>query len=116
MMTVYGIPNCNTVKKATSWLKDEGLEFTFHHFKKEGITPEKVSAWCDAFGWENVLNKKGTTWRKLSPEQQAAVQDQNTAVDLLCSHTSAIKRPIVERDNKPVLLGFQEENYAQTFK
>jgi arsenate reductase len=115
-MTVYGIPNCNTVKKATNWLKEQGREFTFHDFKKSGVTAEKLNAWCDAFGWENVLNKKGTTWRKLSPEEQVSVQDQKSAVQLLLSHTSAIKRPVIELDDKPVLLGFQEESYAQILK
>jgi arsenate reductase len=112
-MTVYGIPNCNTVKKATSWLKENGLEFTFHDFKKNGISEEKLNAWCDAFGWENVLNKKGTTWRKLSPDVQAAVVDQSTAVDLMRNHTSAIKRPLIEQQNRPVLIGFQEGSYAR---
>jgi arsenate reductase len=112
-MTVYGIPNCNTVKKATSWLKENGLEFTFHDFKKNGISEEKLNAWCDAFGWENVLNKKGTTWRKLSPDVQAAVVDQSTAVDLMRNHTSAIKRPLIEQQDRPVLIGFQEESYAR---
>jgi arsenate reductase len=113
---VYGIPNCNTVKKATTWLNEQGIEYTFHDFKKLGITAEKLNDWSAIFGWENVLNKKGTTWRKLSPEQQLAVKDQNTAVALLLENTSAIKRPIVEQDNKPVLLGFQEESYEQNLK
>jgi arsenate reductase len=113
---VYGIPNCNTVKNATTWLKEQGIDYTFHDFKKQGITAEKLNAWCDEFGWENVLNKKGTTWRKLSPEQQFAVQDQKTAVELLLTATSAIKRPVVEQDDKPILLSFQADIYLQKLK
>ncbi len=113
---VYGIPNCNTVKKATAWLQEHGREFKFHDFKKLGVTTELLNRWCDAFGWEQVLNKKGTTWRKLSQEQQLTVKDQPTAVALLLQHTSAIKRPIIEQQEKPVLIGFQEDQYAQILK
>ena len=115
-ITVYGIPNCNTVKKATTWLSEHGVEYSFHDFKKLGASPEKLNSWCEVFGWENVLNKKGTTWRKLAPEQQAAVQDQESAVNLLTVSTSAIKRPVIEQDGKPVALGFLEENYARILK
>ena len=115
-MTVYGIPNCNTVKKATSWLTANGFDFEFHDFKKKGISTEKLEEWSNVFGWENVLNKKGTTWRKLSAEEQATVQDQATAIKVLMEHTSAIKRPIVELEGKPILLSFNEEAYQQALK
>lgn len=114
--TVYGIPNCNTVKKARTWLTENGIEYSFHDFKKEGITAEKLGAWCAVFGWEQVLNKKGSTWRKFTAGQQLAVVDQETAVMLLLQNTSAIKRPVIELNNKPVLIGFQEDNYEQNFK
>ena len=113
---VYGIPNCNTVKKATTWLQEHGQAFKFHDFKKLGVTAELLNRWCDVFGWEQVLNKKGTTWRKISPEQQAAVKDQHTAVELLLQHTSAIKRPVIEQQETPVLIGFQEDQYAEILK
>lgn len=112
-MIVYGIPNCNTVKKALTWLKENGFSYEFHDFKKKGITAEKLNQWCDTFGWENVLNKKGTTWKKLSPEEQQAVTSQATAVQVLLSHTSAIKRPIIEQEDLPVLLSFNEEQYKK---
>jgi len=115
-VTVYGIPNCNTVKKATTWLSEQGVEYTFHDFKKLGASPEKLNRWCEVFGWENVLNKKGTTWRKLEPGQQQAVKDQQSAVDLLATATSAIKRPVIEQDGQPVAIGFQEESYARILK
>ncbi len=116
MIKVYGIPNCNTVKKATTWLTEHQLDYVFHSFKKEGISSEKLNEWCEAFGWENVLNKKGTTWRKLSLAEQEAIIDQQTAVALLVQHTSAIKRPVVEQNGEPVLLSFKEEEYQQKFK
>lgn len=115
-MIVYGIPNCNTVKKARTWLSDNGIDYEFHDFKKQGITAVKLGEWCAVFGWEKVLNKKGTTWKKLSPEQQERVVDEKSAIELLLANTSAIKRPVVERDGKAVLISFDEEHYNQLLK
>lgn len=115
-ITVYGIPNCNTVKKATTWLSEQGIDYVFHDFKKLGASPEKLNSWCEVFGWENVLNKKGTTWRKLEPGQQLAVTDKQSAVSLLTKATSAIKRPVIEQNGEPVAIGFQEETYARILK
>lgn len=112
-MTVYGIPNCNTVKKAQDWLKENHLSFEFHNFKKEGITAEKLTEWFNVFGWEKVINKNGLTFKKLNKEEQAAINSSNQAITYLMTNTSAIKRPIVEIDGKAVLLGFKEEEYAQ---
>lgn len=94
-----------------TWLADHGFKPEFHDFKKKGITKEKLDLWCDTFGWENVLNKKGTTWRKLTPEEQGEVINQETAVVVLLKHTSAIKRPIVEVEGQPALISFSEELY-----
>lgn len=110
-MIVYGIPNCNTVKKARTWLTDNALDYEFHDFKKQGITAEKLNEWCNVFGWERVLNKKGTTWKNLSPDQQNSVKDQETAVAILLQNHSAIKRPVIELDGKAILLSFDEEQY-----
>lgn len=115
-MIVYGIPNCNTVKKARVWLAENGFNPEFHDFKKKGITIEKLNQWCDVFGWEVVLNKKGTTWRKLSPEVQKSIVDQQSAIAILLENNSAIKRPVVEVDGKPVLISFNEEEYATALK
>jgi len=110
-MIIYGIPNCNSVKKAQTWLTEKGLSYEFHDFKKKGITAEKLDEWCNAFGWENVLNKKGTTWRKLSPEEQQAVNSQDTAIAVMLKNNSAIKRPVIEQKGRAILLGFNEEQY-----
>lgn len=111
-MIVYGIPNCNTVKKARVWLEENGFSAEFHDFKKKGITAEKLNEWCAIFGWEVVLNKKGTTWRNLSTEVQQRISDQQSAVALLLENTSAIKRPVVELNGKAVLISFDEKAYA----
>ena len=114
-MIIYGIPNCNTVKKAQSWLTEKGISYEFHDYKKKGITAGKLDEWCNAFGWEKVLNKKGTTWKKLSPEEQMAVNSQDATVAVLLKHTSAIKRPVIEQEGKAILLGFNEEEYSACF-
>lgn len=115
-MIVYGIPNCNTVKKARTWLDENGFKYEFHDFKKRSITAEKLNGWCKVFGWERILNKKGTTWKSLSPDVQQKVTDQKTAVEVLLGHNSAIKRPVIEMDGKPVLIGFDETQYAAVLK
>jgi len=112
-MTVYGIPNCNTVKKALDWLKENSIDFEFHDFKKKGITEEQLNEWCAVFGWENVLNRKGLTWKKLSKEAQLAINDQAKAVAYLVENTSAIKRPVIEKNGKAVVLGFDQEYYSK---
>ncbi|TDO21750.1 ArsC family reductase [Pedobacter duraquae] len=116
MITAYGIPNCNTVKKAVTWLKDQELPYTFHDFKKQGVTAEQLNNWCAVFGWEKVLNKKGTTWRKLSQEEQDGVKDQGSAVAIMLANPSSIKRPVIEQDGKAILIGFQEEEYADILR
>lgn len=110
-MKLYGIPNCNTVKKAQDWLKENNVPFEFHNFKKEGISAEKLTEWFDTFGWEQVINKNGLTFKKLSKEEQAAINSPDKAIAYLMQNTSAIKRPIVEKNDKALLLGFNEDNY-----
>jgi len=115
-MIVYGIPNCNTVKKARTWLTDNGIAYEFHDFKKQGISADKLNEWCTVFGWEKVLNKKGTTWKKIPSDQQSLIKDQPSAVSLLMENTSAIKRPVVEKDGKAILISFDEELYSNLLK
>ncbi len=115
-MKLYGIPNCNTVKKAQDWLKENQVEFEFHDFKKKGITAEKLTEWFNTFGWEKVINKSGLTFKKLSKEEQAEINSPSTAISYLMQNTSAIKRPIVEQNGKAILLGFAAENYEAKLK
>ncbi|MCU0948464.1 MAG: arsenate reductase [Porphyrobacter sp.] len=111
MIQLYGIPNCDTVKKARGWLERQGLSHTFHDYKKQGADPEKLGGWIAAAGLDAVVNRKGTTFRKLTEEEQAAATDRHTAVALLVQHTSVIKRPIVEYPGG-VLVGFKEDEWS----
>ncbi len=108
---IYGIPNCDTVKKARKWLDRNELVYTFHDYKKEGAQAPKVESWIDAKGVDVVLNKRGTTFRKLSDEEKAKAQDSHAAVTLLVQHPSMIKRPVVEYDGG-VLIGFKEDEWS----
>jgi len=114
-MKVYGIPNCNTVKKSVDWLKSNDLNFEFHDYKKEGITKEKLQEWSKEFGWEKLVNKKGTTWRALGPEQQQKIINESSAIDLMVEKPSIIKRPVIELGDK-LVVGFDEEQYNDNFK
>jgi arsenate reductase len=110
MIQVYGIKNCSTVKKALNWLAEHEIEYTFHDYKKSGISEDKIDEWQKVFGWEPLINKKGTTWRKLDSLEQNAVTDKASASKLMQEHTSLIKRPIIDGNGK-YLLGFNEEEY-----
>lgn len=96
MVTVYGIPNCDTVKKARIWLTAHGVAHTFHDFKKAGVPAHRLSAWIEAAGLDKVLNRQGTTWRKLEPAVQAGAADEAGARALMLANPSVIKRPVVE--------------------
>ena len=108
---LYGIPNCDTVKKARRWLDAQGVEYAFHDYKKEGADAGRLASWSDAMGWEVLLNKRGTTYRKLSDEQKADI-DRARAIDLMVQHPSLIKRPVVEYDGG-ILVGFGDAEWAQ---
>jgi Spx/MgsR family transcriptional regulator len=111
MIAIYGIPNCDTVKKARVWLEAKGLAATFHDYKKEGADPERLAAWIAAAGLDAVVNRKGTTFRALSDADKALAADSHTAVALLVQHPSIIKRPIVEHPGG-VLVGFKEDEWS----
>ncbi|MDE2415410.1 MAG: ArsC family reductase [Comamonadaceae bacterium] len=93
---VYGISNCDTVKKARAWLQEQGLAYQFHDFKKQGVPAERLPAWMAAVGWEKLLNRQGTSWRRLDAAVQARVQDAANAAALMREQPSVIKRPVVE--------------------
>lgn len=112
MLHIYGIKNCNSVKKALTWLDEKGIDYTFHDFKKEGVTKDKLAEWEAAVGWEKLLNKRGTTWRKIAKEVQDSITGADAALELLESHTSAIKRPVIEHP-RGVLIGFDEDSYQE---
>ena len=105
-ITLYGITNCDTVKKARAWLADQGVAYTFHDFKKQGVPPEHLDRWIDALGWEKLLNRQGTTWRKLDPQAQSAAGNAAGARALMLAQPSVVKRPVVEWSNGAVTVGF----------
>lgn len=109
-LTLYGIPNCDTVKKARTWLEANGIAYTFHDYKKAGADPAKLASWCQAAGWERVLNRAGTTFRKL-PDADKADLDAGKAVTLMAANPSCIKRPIVEYPGG-LLVGFTLDEWA----
>ncbi|TXI62706.1 MAG: ArsC family reductase [Limnohabitans sp.] len=108
---VYGIPNCDSVKKARVWLSQQGLDFEFHDFKKQGVPEAKLEGWLQACGWEVVLNRKGTTWRQLDSATQAAVQDAASAKALMLQQASVIKRPVIEWPSGNVTVGYTPEGW-----
>lgn len=107
---LYGIPNCDTVKKARQWLDARGIGYTFHDYKKAGADPAKLAAWVDQAGWEKLLNRSGTTFRKL-PDADREGLDAARAVALMAAHPSCIKRPVVEHPGG-LLVGFREAEWA----
>ena len=112
--TLYGIPNCDTVKKARTWLADHDQAFDFHDFKKQGLDSAAVAAWLEQIDWEELVNRKGTTWRKLTDERRAAVTDKASALTLMLEQPSVVKRPVLDRGGK-FSVGFSDAQYQQLF-
>jgi len=95
VITVYGIPNCDTVKRSRAWFADRAIAYTFHDFKSKGVPAKELDRWIEKLGWESLVNKKGTTWRKLAPAVQATIADARSARALMLREPSVIKRPVV---------------------
>ena len=110
MTTLYGIPNCDSVRKARAWLDAQGVAYVFHDFKKAGVDEHRLRGWVDRLGWEKVLNRAGTTFRKLAEADKADL-DAGRAVALMLAHPSAIKRPVLESGDT-LLVGFAADAYA----
>jgi arsenate reductase (glutaredoxin) len=114
-VVLYGIPNCDTVKKARVWLDAKGLAYTFHDFKKAGINAELLEDWLAKVGWETLVNRKGTTWRNLSEDRKASVIDTKSASALMLESPSIIKRPVLAMNDR-IHVGFTAETYQQLFE
>ncbi|USD59784.1 ArsC family reductase [Vibrio sp. SCSIO 43140] len=112
-ITMFGIPNCDTIKKAKKWLEANELDYSFHNYRKDGINEEMVRAFCEQLGWEQVINKRGTTYRQLTQEQKDGLNEENV-IALLVEHSAMIKRPIIDVDGKQYV-GFKAEQYQQVF-
>ncbi len=116
MITVYGIPNCDTVKRARAWLAEQGLEVAFHDFKKQGVPAELLSTWLQAFGRDKIVNRAGNTWRKLDDATKAAVLDDAAATALMLTEPSVIKRPVVRWADGHWTLGFSASLFEEGAK
>jgi arsenate reductase len=114
-ITLYGIPNCDTVKKARTWLSNNGTDFVFHDFKKDGINADLIKTWLRDVPWDVLVNRKGTTWRKLPDERKAEITDAASATALMLESPSVIKRPVLVKDKKSSV-GFSDELYQQIFQ
>ena len=113
MIILYGISNCDTIRKARRWLQEAHIDFHFHDYRKEGLDEDKLRHWVDLMGWEQLINKRGTTWRKLPEEKKAAMTKEN-AIQAILEQPAIIKRPLLDLGDKPIL-GFDETLYKSTF-
>ena len=114
MVTLCGIKNCDSVKKARKWLEANGIDYHFHDFRSDGLEQSKLQQWNQATGWETLLNKRGTSWRQLSQEVNDNV-DETSALALMLENPTLIKRPVLITDNGSVHVGFKTEEYAKLF-
>ena len=111
-ITIYGIKNCDTMKKARAWLDGKGVDYGFHDYKAAGIDKDRLKAWSDKVGWETLLNRAGTTFRKL-PDKDKAGLDAGKAIALMLDQPSMIKRPVLDLGGGKLLVGFKPEAYAE---
>lgn len=111
MITLYGIPNCDTIKKAKKWLEANSVEYRFHDFRKDGLEAEQLKGWADELGWELLLNKRGTTWRQQPDEVKNSI-DEASALALMLEHPAMIKRPVLDTGSQRKV-GFKDSEYAE---
>ena len=111
MIKIYGIPNCDTMKKARRWLDDNGVEYTFHDYRKLGVPEKELARWVRNAGWETLLNRRGTTWRKLDDARKNSI-DEASAIQIMLDNPGIIKRPVLE-SGKLLLVGFRQEDYQR---
>lgn len=109
-ITLYGIANCDTVKKSRAWFEAQGKAYRFHDFKKEGVSPELLRQWLKQVDWPVLVNTRGTTWRQLSEAQKSAVKDADSAMALMLAHSSVIKRPVVSQGER-LSVGFVPDQW-----
>lgn len=113
MTTLYGISNCDTIRKAKKWLDAQGIDYQYHDFRKNGLERELLKSWVDELGWEILLNKRGTTWRQLPDDVKNSI-DRNSAIDAMLESPAMIKRPVLDLGDRRVV-GFKEADYQEFF-
>ena len=111
MIKLYGIKNCDTVKKARRWLEDNGIQYHFHDFRQDGLDKKQLGGWVETLGWEAIVNKRSTTWRNLSDEEKGITTNAQS-IKLLAANPTLIKRPVIEKD-KVLLIGFKEAEFKK---
>ncbi|SBS27753.1 Regulatory protein Spx [Marinomonas spartinae] len=114
MVDIYGIKNCDTMKKAFHWLDENNIEYTFHDYKKEGVNETQAKQWLEQLGWENIINKRGTTWRKLDDKTKDTMNNE-LALQTIQDQPSIIKRPLLIKNNE-IILGFKPSDYQAIFQ
>ncbi|HTO15705.1 MAG TPA: Spx/MgsR family RNA polymerase-binding regulatory protein [Edaphocola sp.] len=110
---LYGIPNCNTVKKTMNWLTENQISYQFHNFRKDGITKTLIKDWTQQTNWEQLVNKKSATWRNLEQSEKDGLKNVSAAIDLLYQHPTLIKRPVITQENKIISIGFEEDQLKE---
>ncbi|MGB9149615.1 MAG: ArsC family reductase [Burkholderiales bacterium] len=115
-MVVYGIKNCDTVKKARAWLDEHNIKYEFHDYKKSGIDEKHLREWLKQIDWQQLVNRSGMTWRKLPDDQKSKIVDADSAIELMLAQTSVIRRPLVEVGGEMALLGFNPDEYERRLK
>lgn len=113
LITLYGIKNCDTIKKARRWLENQGVEYQFHDYRVDGLDTNLLDTFIAELGWEALLNTRGTTWRKLDEAHKESIKDAHSAAALMLEMPAIIKRPLLCASGQPMLLGFNESNYQQ---
>ena len=116
MITLYGIKNCDTIKKARRWLEDNGVEYRFHDYRVDGLDNALLHSFISELGWEPLLNTRGTTWRKLDEATRSKITDASSAAALMIEMPAIIKRPLLCKPGQPMLLGFSETLYSDFFR
>lgn len=114
MIKLYGIANCDTIKMARRWLEANGIDYAFHDYRKAGVPADKLRQWIDNVGWETLLNRRGTSWRKLDPAVRDAI-DRPSSIELMLQQPSIIKRPVLESPHG-LLVGFDEQAWARLLR
>lgn len=114
MTTLYGIKNCDTVKKARKWLESHGVDYRFHDFRQDGIDSTLIQGWLQSLDWETLVNKRSTTWKQLDDSTKNTLSE-NTVIEVLKQHPTLIKRPVVRTDNDQIEVGFKEATYSKLF-